>query len=69
MFRTDCIHEFPLPFSLEMDKLNEKYPFNQDNDDCYFEELNEAIPEGVSEQAEDFMADVCSNVSCGDNID
>jgi hypothetical protein len=57
-----------LPFSLEIDKLHEKYPFDEDNDDCYFEELNEAIPEGVSEQAEDFMADVCSNVSCGDNI-
>jgi hypothetical protein len=54
-----------LPFELEMEKLNQKYPFEGDNDLCWAEELNEAVLEGVSDLAEEFMDELCKDANCG----
>jgi hypothetical protein len=57
-----------LPFELDMEILEKKYPFEENNDELYFQELVERVLDGVSDEAEDFMSEVCNGISCGDNI-
>jgi hypothetical protein len=57
-----------LPFELDWEKLEKKYPNMDDIGEAYFEELDSLIHDGVMKDAEDFMSEVCKGISCGGNI-